>query len=142
MVINRNKGDTAVTHSMHGSSSTVPHTHMDTSAQSASHKTCKTRKCLYCLCHIPSTKASVYWNTDYDFSLYVVYTLLHNATASSCETNLNEHFICNVCKGTLMTATHKSQCMPRFAKYPIARAGANFLYTLQDQPEFICTVCH
>ena len=97
---------------------------------------------LCCLHHVPSTKASVYWNTDYDFSLYVVYTLLYNAMASSFETNQNEHFTCNVCKATLITATHESQHVPRFAKHPIARAGANFLNTLQDMPEFICTVCH
>ena len=47
-----------------------------------------------------------------------------------------------MCKATLITATHDSQYVPRFAKHPIARAGANFLNTLQDMPEFICTICH
>ena len=107
-----------------------------------SHKTCKTRKCLCCLHHVPSTEASVYCNTDDDLSLYVVYTLLYNCMVSSCETNQNEHFICNVCKATLITATQESQHVPRFVKLPIARAGANFLDTLQDKPECICTVCH
>ena len=141
MVINRNKGDIAVTHSMCRSSSTVPHTN-GYICTVCSHKTCKTRKCLCCLHHVPSTNVSVYCNTDYDFSLYVVYTLLYNCTVSSCETNQNEHFICNVCKATLITATHKSQHVSRFVKHPIARAGANFLNTLQDKPECICTVCH
>ena len=61
---------------------------------------------------------------------------------SSCETNQNEYFTCNVCKATLITATHESQHVPRFVKHPIARAGANFLNTLRDKPECICTVCH
>ena len=125
MVINRNKGDIAVTHSMCGSSSTVPHTN-GYICTVCSHKTCKTRKCLCCLHHVPSTKVSVYCNTDYDFSLYVVYTLLYNCVVSSCETNQNEHFICNVCKATLITATHESQHVPRFAKHPIARAQGKF----------------
>ena len=61
---------------------------------------------------------------------------------SSCETNENEHFICNVCKAPLMKTTHESQHVPRFAKCPIARVGANFLKALQDKPDFICIVCH
>ena len=129
MVINRKKGDIAVTHSTCRSSSTVPHTN-GYICTVCSHKTCKTRKCLCCLYHVPSTNATVYCNTDYDFSLYVVYTLLYNCAVSSCETNTNEHFICNVCKSTLITATHESQHVPRFVKHPIARAGANLLNTL------------
>ena len=84
----------------------------------------------------------MYCSTDYDFSLYVVYTLLYNATVGSCETNEHEHFICDVCKATLMKTTHEVQHIPRFATHPITRMGANFLKALQNKPEFICTVCH
>lgn len=74
--------------------------------------------------------------------LIVDYTLLYNATVDSCETSEHECFIYNVCQATLMNTTHEAQHVPRFAKHPIARAGANFLKILQDKPKFIYTVCH
>ena len=117
------------------------HTQMDTSAQSAHIKHVKQGN-VCVACAMFQALRPVCIATQTDFSLYVVYTLLYNCMVSSCETNQNEHFICNVCKSTLITATHESQHVPRFAKHPIARAGANFLNTLQDKPECICTVCH
>ena len=100
MVINRNKGDTAATHSMPGSSSTVPHTN-GYICTVCSHKTCKTRKCLCCLQHMFQALRPVYIGTQTMISHYMLcihcYIML---LASSCETNQNEHFICNVCKVT------------------------------------------
>ena len=124
MVINRDKGD--VTRDTHGSCINMIQT-QQYMCVACSGKTCKTTKCLCCQRHVPTTKANIYCNTDYDFSLFVVYTLLCNANVDEVE-----YFICNVCKATLMKATlmkatHEAQHVPRFAKHPIARAGANFL---------------
>ena len=32
--------------------------------------------------------------------------------------------------------------LPHYGRYPNVKAGANFLKSLQEMPQFVCTSCH
>ena len=50
--------------------------------------------------------------------------------------------ICASCDKILKETGNENLVLPYYGKYPNAVAGANFLKTLNQRPEYVCTCCH
>ena len=75
---------------------------------------------------------------DYDFSNFVVSQCLANVR--DCEDE--EKYICLSCHKRLQETKNNNIVLPYYGRYPNVKAGANFLKSLQEMPQFVCTCCH
>ena len=80
----------------------------------------------------------MYNNVDYDFTNFVVSQCLQHVSNSVHE----EQYICSSCDKRLKETSDENPVVPYYAKYPNAVTGANFLKTLNQRPEYVCTCCH
>ena len=53
-----------------------------------------------------------------------------------------EQCICSSYDKRLKETSDENPVVQYFAKYPNAVTGANFLKTLNQRPEYVCTCCH
>ena len=74
---------------------------------------------------------------DFDFSQYIV---------SQCLPNINDEeddkFICLSCHKNLQETNNEHALVPYHVKNKCVTAAANFLKSLQEKPEYVCTCCH
>ena len=62
------------------------------------------------------------------------------ANVRDCEDE--EKYICLSCHKRLQETKNNNIVLPYYGRYPNVKAGANFLKSLQEMPEFVCTCCH
>ena len=80
----------------------------------------------------------MYNKVDYDVINFVVSQCLGQVSNSAHE----EQYICALCDKRLKETSNENPVVSYYAKYPNAVAGANFLKTLNQRPEDVCTCCH
>ena len=94
--------------------------------------------CVCCNRYIQKHVDKMYNKVEYDFTNFVVGQCLGHILNSAYE----EQYICALCDKRLKETSNENPVLPYYAKYPKAVAGANFLKTLNQRPEYVCTCCH
>ena len=74
---------------------------------------------------------------DYDFSQYIVAQCLPDVSGKQ-----DDKFICCSCHKKLQETNDENALVPYHVKNKCVTAAANFLKTLQEKPEYVCTCCH
>ena len=80
----------------------------------------------------------LYMKADYDFSNFVVSQCLPHVR--DCEDE--QKYICLSCHKRLTETNNDNIMLPYHVRYPNVKAGTNFLKSLQEMPQFVCTCCH
>ena len=80
----------------------------------------------------------LYRKADYDFSNFILSQCLANVR--DCEDK--EKYICLSCNKRLKETNNNNIVLPYYGRYPDVKAGVNFLKSLQEMPQFVCTCCH
>ena len=94
--------------------------------------------CVCCSRNVEKSMYQLYRKADYDFSTIVVsQCLLH---VRDCEDE--EKYICLSCLKRLKEANNNNMVLPYYGRYANVKAGTNFLKSLQEMPQFVCTCCH
>ena len=96
----------------------------------------------FCLCVLPEKcwkkYCQLYRKADYDLSNLIVSWCLANVR--DCEDK--EKYIYLSCHNRLQETNNNSIVFPYYGRCPNVKAGANFLKSLQEMPQFVCTCCH
>ena len=80
----------------------------------------------------------LYRKADYDFSNFIVFQCLANVRDCKDE----EKYLCLSCHKRLQETNNNNIVLPYYGKYPDVKAGANFLKSLQEMPQCVCTYSH
>ena len=74
---------------------------------------------------------------DYDFSNFVVSRCLPHVRDCIDE----QKYICLSCHKRLREMNNDNIVLPYHGRYPHVKAGTNFLKSLQEMPQCVCTCC-
>ena len=94
-----------------------------------------------CMCVLQNKCWEKYVSTlyeSYDFSSFVVSWCLPHVR--DCEDE--QKYICLSCHKRLKETNNDNIVLPYYGRYPNVKAGTNFLKSLQEMPQFVCTCCH
>ena len=95
--------------------------------------------CVCCNTDVHKDVCKMYNKVDLDFSSFVVSQCLGHVSNSA---NDEDQYICPSCDKRLKETTNENPVLPYYGKYPNPVTGANFLNTLNQRPEYVCTCCH
>ena len=94
-----------------------------------------------CICYCRHVKKSVcteYVVNNYEFQKYIVSGSLGNINTDF----QGNRYICLQCQNKLIGTTNENPIMGFHSKNTLMKAGANFLKSLDERPEYVCTSCH
>ena len=94
--------------------------------------------CVCCSRNVEKNMCQLYRKADYDFSTFVVSQCL--PYVGDCEDE--EKYICLSCHKRLKETNKNNMVLPYYGRYPNVKAGTNFLKSLQEMPQFVCTCCN
>ena len=94
--------------------------------------------CLCCNTDVHNDICKIYNKVDYDFSHFVVLQWLGHVA----DTVNEDQYICALCDKRLKETSNEYHILPYNGKCPNTVAGANFLKTLNQRPEYVCTCFH
>ena len=94
--------------------------------------------CVYCRRNVEKIMCQLYRKAYYDFSNFFVSQCLANV--KDCQDEENN--ICLSCHKRLEETNNNNIVLPYYGTYPNVKASANFLKSLQEMPQFVCTCCH
>ena len=94
--------------------------------------------CVCCSRNVEKSMCQLYMKADYDFSNFVVSRCLPHVR--DCEDE--QKYICLSCHKRLTETNNDNIVLPYHGRYPNVKAGTNFLKSLQEMPQFVCTCCH
>ena len=94
--------------------------------------------CVCCSRNVEKSMCQLYTKADYDFSNFVVSQCLPHVR--DCEDE--QKYICLSCHKRLTETNNDNIMLPYHGRYPNVKAGTNFLKSLQEMPQFVCTCCH
>ena len=94
--------------------------------------------CVCCSRNVEKSMCQLYRKADYDFSTFVVSQCLPHVR--DCEDE--EKYICLSCHKRLKETNNNNIVLPYYGRYLNVKAGTNFLKSLQEMPQFVCTCCH
>ena len=95
-----------------------------------------------CLCgntDVQKDTCKMYNKAGYDFTYFVVSQCSGHVLNPA---NNEDQYICTSCDKRLKETSNENPVLPYYGKYPCVVAGANFLKTLNQRPEYVCTCCH
>ena len=94
--------------------------------------------CVCCSRNVEKSMYQLYMTADYDFSSFVVSQCLPHVT--DCEDE--QKYICLSCHKRLKETNNDNIVLPCYGRYPNVKAGTNFLKSLKEMPQFVCTCYH
>ena len=94
--------------------------------------------CVCCSRSVEKSMCQLYNKVDYDFSNFVVSRCLPHVRDCIDE----QKYICLSCHKRLREMNNDKIVLPYHGRYPHVTAGTNFLKSLQEMPQFVCTCCH
>ena len=59
-----------------------------------------------------------------------------------CEVDDHDIYICLSCDKALQNTSNENPIVPYHVKNKCVISGANFMKSLQEKPEYVCTCCH
>ena len=95
-------------------------------------------QCICCCRHVNKSVCTEYVPNNYDFLKYIVSQSLGNINSDF----QGNRYICLQCHNKLIGTTNENPIMPFHTKNTLMKAGANFLKSLDERPEHVCTCCH
>ena len=94
--------------------------------------------CLCCSRNVEKGMCQLYIKADYDFSSFVVSQCLPHVRDCDDE----QKYICPSCHKILTETNNDNIVLPYYCRYPNVKTGTNFLKSLWEMPQFVCTCCH
>ena len=91
-----------------------------------------------CSRNVEKSMCQLYMKADYDFSNFVVSQCLPHVGDCADE----QKYIYLSCHTRITETNNDNIVLPYHGRYPHVKAGTNFLKSLQEMPEFVCTCCH
>ena len=91
-----------------------------------------------CSRNVQKSMCQLYMKAYYDFSSFVVSQCLPHVR--DCEDKLK--YICLSCHKRLTETNNDNIVLPYHGRYQHVKAGTNFLKSLQEMPQSVCTCCH
>ena len=92
--------------------------------------------CMCCGRNVEKSMCELYRKADYDFSNLIVSRCLANVR----DFEDKEKYICLSYHKRLKETNNNNIMLPYYGRYPNVKAGANFLKSLQEMPQFVCTL--
>ena len=94
--------------------------------------------CVCCSRNVEKSMCQLYMKADYDFSNFVVSRCLPHLRDCADE----QKCICLSCHKRLTETNNDNIVLSYHGRYPHVKAGTNFLKSLQEMLQFVCTCCH
>ena len=93
-------------------------------------------QCVCCNLHFDTHLCKQFNSTDYDFANFIVSRCLQSAHGE------DENYICISCDKTLQETSNENPVVPYHVHNKSITGAANFMKSLQQKPEYVCTCCH
>ena len=93
-------------------------------------------QCVCCQLDYDTHLCKQYNSSNYDFRNFIVSRCL------KCVIDEHNSYICLSCDKALHNTSNENPIVPYHVKNKCVISGANFMKSLQEKPEYVCTCCH